>query len=394
MFGDIVLRWRAFAGGRRLALAPIVVGIGMAVGFPTSTAYQDMVSLVAGLQDGEARWAAYVNRSAAGSVHEAELPFASSEITGSISGAGVEASKIGLVAFRSKTGALEATPDEARVNRSEKRGRILKVAPVAPPKSFNAGTILERSSSLIGMEPQPDLQMAFVEPEIRGEEIEIAQQFYFKKEERPDPGVPAMLASLITSEKADILAAAYAPDEPDYAAQSPFASLIREEEDIAAGRFIPPVVEGDHAWMSKPLPAAVFSAPEQRCLAEGIYFEARGESLKGQAAVAQVILNRVRNPAYPNTICGVVYQNEDWRNRCQFSFACDGARERIRSPRHYEVAEEIAMAVTAGKIFLPEVGSSTHYHATYVRPRWARTMDQMKKIGLHIFYRTKGGGWS
>lgn len=394
MFGDIVLRWRVFAGGRRLALAPIVVGIGMAIGFPTSTAYQDMVSLVVGLEDGETRWAAYVDTSAAGSVHEAEMPFAASEITGSVSGAGVKTAAIGSVAFRSKTGLVADTPDEARVNRSEKQGRILKVAPVAPPKSFNAGSILERTSSLIGIEPQPELQMAFVEPKIRGEEIEIARQFYFRQDERLDPGVPAMLASLVTNKKADILATAYAPDKPDYAAHSPFASLIREEEDVAAGRFIPPVAKGDHAWMSKPLPAHVFSAPEQRCLAEGIYFEARGESLKGQAAVAQVILNRVRNPAYPSTICGVVYQNKNWRNRCQFSFACDGARERVRSPHHFEVAEEIAMAVTAGKIFLPEVGSATHYHATYVHPRWARTMDQMKKIGLHIFYRTKGGGWS
>ena len=129
-------------------------------------------------------------------------------------------------------------------------------------------------------------------------------------------------------------------------------------------------------------------------LANAIYFEARGESAKGQAAVAQVVLNRVRNPAYPNTICGVVYQNDNWRNRCQFSFACDGKKDRITSPSHYKTAEEIAMAVTAGKIFIPEIGSSTHYYAQYVRPGWARTMQKMTKIGLHIFYRTYGGGWS
>ncbi|HET9705729.1 MAG TPA: cell wall hydrolase [Vicinamibacterales bacterium] len=116
--------------------------------------------------------------------------------------------------------------------------------------------------------------------------------------------------------------------------------------------------------------------------------------MRGQAAVAQVVLNRVRNPAYPATICGVVYQNDNWRNRCQFSFACDGIKDRVTSRYHYRRAEEIAMAVTAGKIFLPEVASSTHYYADYVNPRWARTMQKMKKIGLHIFYRTYGGGWS
>jgi spore germination cell wall hydrolase CwlJ-like protein len=67
---------------------------------------------------------------------------------------------------------------------------------------------------------------------------------------------------------------------------------------------------------------------------------------------------------------------------------------RAQPESHYKVAQEVGMAVTAGKIFIPEVGSSTHYHATYVHPRWARTMEKMKKIGLHIFYRTYGGGWS
>ena len=83
-----------------------------------------------------------------------------------------------------------------------------------------------------------------------------------------------------------------------------------------------------------------------------------------------------------------------WRNRCQFSFACDGKKDVITSPKHYKIAQEIGMAVTAGKIFLPEVASSTHYYAQYVSPRWARSMEKMKKIGLHIFYRTYGGGWS
>ena len=76
----------------------------------------------------------------------------------------------------------------------------------------------------------------------------------------------------------------------------------------------------------------MFSAKEQKCLANAIYFEARGETLRGQAAVAQVVLNRVRNPAYPETICGVVYQNQNLKNRCQFSFACDGKKDRHRQP--------------------------------------------------------------
>ncbi|TKT81094.1 cell wall hydrolase [Aquamicrobium sp. LC103] len=363
------------------------------MGFPSAVAYQDMVSFVSGLEGQKERWGAFVEKSVAGSVHQAEMPFVDSTMTGSLSGSGLQAPGVGSVAFVGKNGSVSETPDELRVNRGEKRGRIVNVAPVAPPKSFSAGSVFDRTSSLLDTGVAPQLRMAFVAPDIKGHEIQIAGAFHLKEEKKLDPGVPAMLASLITSEKADVLATAYAPSEPDYAAASPFASLLKDE-DPNAGRFVPPIAQGDHAWMSKPLPASVFSDKEQKCLAEGIYFEARGEDLKGQAAVAQVILNRVRNPAYPATICGVVYQNENWRNRCQFSFACDGTRPRVRSPYNYKVAQDIAMAVTAGKIFIPEVGSATHYHATYVHPRWARTMEKVKKIGLHIFYRTYGGGWS
>lgn len=149
-----------------------------------------------------------------------------------------------------------------------------------------------------------------------------------------------------------------------------------------------------HDWMKNPLPPSVNEAGEQKCLAEGIYFEARGESEKGQAAVAQVILNRVKNPTYPNTICGVVYQNKSWRNRCQFSFACDGVKDRILSPTAYATAKRIARDVTDGKIWSDEVGDSTHYYAEYVRPSWAKRMKRMQQIGAHIFYRTRLGGWS
>ena len=121
----------------------------------------------------------------------------------------------------------------------------------------------------------------------------------------------------------------------------------------------------------------MFSEAEQKCLTSGIYFESRGESVKGQAAVAQVILNRVRNPAYPDTICAVVYQNKGWYNRCQFSFACDRIPDIVWSRSHWQTAKEVALAVTAGKIWLPEVGSATHYHATYVKPDWGPTMKRV-----------------
>jgi len=382
---------RSPLGGNRNLISPFIVGMALWLGFPTIAAQQDMSSLITGGDSGGARWGAFVERSVAGSVHQAEMKFTDDTVTGSISGGGVRTAGLGTVAFRGK-GAHSDTPDEARVNRGEKRGRILEISPVAPPKAFNAGSVFERQS-LLRPSVQDGQVMAFVKPDIKGKEIQIATAFYERKEKKVSPGVPAMLASLVTNDTPDILATAYAPPPPDYARASPFASLLKGE-DAAGGRFIPPVAKGDHAWMKSALPAQVFTKAEQTCLATGIYFEARGESLRGQAAVAQVILNRVRNPTYPNTICGVVYQNDHWRNRCQFSFACDGIKDRILSRSHYKTAQDIAMAVTAGKIFIEEVGSSTHYYAQYVSPRWARSMEKMKKIGLHIFYRTYGGGWS
>jgi spore germination cell wall hydrolase CwlJ-like protein len=388
----------AAAGKKRSFLSPCIIGLGIWIGFPTVAAYQDMTSLVSGLERDGTRWNAVIEKSVAGSVHAAEMPFVDGDtVTGGIatriSGSGVELPGVGAVAFKGKSGVASETPDEERIVRSDKQDRILQVAPVAPPKNFSAGSIFERTSSLLRPSMDSGLKLAFAKPDIKGKEVQIASAFHLREDKAADPGVPAMLAALVTSDKADVLATAYAPSEPDYASTSPFETLLKAE-DPDDGRFIPPMSKGDHAWMQTPLPASVFSKKEQACLANAIYFEARSESLRGQAAVAQVVLNRVRNPAYPDSICGVVYQNSDWRNACQFSFACDGRKDAVTEPSHYKTAQDIAMAVTAGKIFLPEVGSSTHYYANYVHPGWARSMHKMVKIGLHIFYRTYGGGWS
>lgn len=133
------------------------------------------------------------------------------------------------------------------------------------------------------------------------------------------------------------------------------------------------------------------SQAEQKCLAEAIYFEARSESEEGQAAVAQVILNRVKSGLYPQSICGVVYQNRHHRNACQFSFACNGHALRINEPDSWSDAKRIARSVLEGKTYVADVGGSTHYHANYVRPRWARALKKMDVIGNHIFYKLRPG---
>jgi spore germination cell wall hydrolase CwlJ-like protein len=190
------------------------------------------------------------------------------------------------------------------------------------------------------------------------------------------------------------VAVAYAPNEAGAADAVPFDAVIKN------GAVDPNVVIPDapatHAWVNNPLPASVHTESELKCLATAIYFEARGEPEEGQLAVAQVVLNRVKNPTYPNTICGVVYQNKTKRNRCQFSFACDGRADRITDKGAWERAEVLAKKSVdeQATTFITEVGSATHYHATYVRPRWAGRMTQTDKIGRHIFYNTRRGGWS
>lgn len=133
------------------------------------------------------------------------------------------------------------------------------------------------------------------------------------------------------------------------------------------------------------------SDKELWCLATAVYFEARGESYRGQVAVAQVVLNRVKHKLYPDTICGVVFQNQNRRNSCQFSFACDGRPERITDDASWAQAQEIARGAVQGNLYLPEVGYATHYHATYVYPHWASRMKKVTKIGLHVFYQFKRG---
>ncbi len=130
----------------------------------------------------------------------------------------------------------------------------------------------------------------------------------------------------------------------------------------------------------------------EKCLANAIYFEARGEPVRGQIAVAQVVMNRVFSGYYPDNVCGVVYQNANRRNRCQFSFACDRHPDRVREPEAYDRAEEIARETLDGKLWVADVGKATHYHAYWVRPRWVREMAKLYKIGVHTFYRPRDWG--
>jgi len=125
------------------------------------------------------------------------------------------------------------------------------------------------------------------------------------------------------------------------------------------------------------------------CLTQAIYYEAAREPLKGQEAVAQVVLNRMRHPAYPKSVCGVVFQGAARITGCQFTFTCDGSLRWAPQPGLWRQAENVARRALAGYVD-KQVGSATHYHAAYVSPYWAPTLVKMTQVGQHIFYRWTG----
>jgi spore germination cell wall hydrolase CwlJ-like protein len=143
-----------------------------------------------------------------------------------------------------------------------------------------------------------------------------------------------------------------------------------------------------------PVRAPVASRQEQakskrrtdlQCLTAAVYYEARGEGPRGQAAVAQVVMNRVKHPAFPSTVCGVVFQGAS-RHHCQFSFACDGSMSQARESAAWDRARRIAARALAG-VVMREVGSATHFHAATVAPAWGPQMLRVATVGLHEFYK-------
>ncbi|KUF12013.1 cell wall hydrolase [Pseudoponticoccus marisrubri] len=140
------------------------------------------------------------------------------------------------------------------------------------------------------------------------------------------------------------------------------------------------------ASFSRNTGAAQVGGAEWRCLAEALYFEARGESLKGQMAVAEVIMNRVDSPRYPNSVCGVINQGTGRKYACQFTYTCDGHPEHIAEPGAWERVGQVARKMLSGAPRTLTKGA-THYHTTAVNPKWARVFPRTAAIGVHRFYR-------
>ena len=180
-------------------------------------------------------------------------------------------------------------------------------------------------------------------------------------------------------------AAPPAPPPMTYQQVAPEQALkVNSEIPLASGpnpAAAPFVFKGNAAARSQAL----------ECLSSAVYYEAGNQDENGQRAVAQVVLNRVRHPAFPNSVCGVVYQGSTRATGCQFTFTCDGSLSRAPGGDMWRRAEKIAADALSGSVYAP-VGWATHYHADYVLPTWASSMAKNAIIGAHIFYRW-GGSW-
>lgn len=146
----------------------------------------------------------------------------------------------------------------------------------------------------------------------------------------------------------------------------------------------PEVVELSRSWIDDQPKAK--GGDEWKCLTEALYFEARGETVKGQFAVAEVILNRVESQRFPSSACGVINQGTGKKYQCQFTYTCDGHNEVIHEPRAYERVAKVARVALDG-IAPPLTKGATHYHTKAVNPRWSKVYTKTTAIGTHIFYR-------
>jgi spore germination cell wall hydrolase CwlJ-like protein len=203
--------------------------------------------------------------------------------------------------------------------------------------------------------------------------------------------LPIIMASCVPAQ------ASHSPDFADAARASAHRKAQGEPRDEAARERVARRVAELFAPVSSE-PAEPFDLSGQGiednqraldCLTSAIYYEARSEPEDGQRAVAQVVLNRVRHPAFPSTVCGVVFQGSHRRTGCQFSFTCDGSMRGRRQQASWARARAIAAEALSGSVY-SLVGNATHYHTTAILPYWAKHLSKSAIVGAHIFYRWAG----
>jgi spore germination cell wall hydrolase CwlJ-like protein len=250
-----------------------------------------------------------------------------------------------------------------------------------PYSEYEFATVMDDQVTL------PDIQPSAAEksPDRKGR-----SRIYFGAD--PLAAVEAPIMPWVRGE-APIAMASGDPDIKQSAlARSPAGGADKAGESIANKGEVTGVDQRPHSPAERLALAGNARTKAEKCLANAVYFEARGEPVRGQIAVAQVVMNRVFSPFYPNDVCDVVYQNANRHLACQFTFACDGIPDIVTEPDAWQRAQHIARDMLDGKLWMPEVAKSTHYHAYWVHPSWVAEMRKMFKLGVHTFYRPRAWG--
>ena len=410
---------------------------------PNELGYQDIASLLARQPGVTERWQKRVFASAVSSIQVATFSFGrpvgtSAPRAATLLLASLEGGTPGITRNRlTQSPPRYRASDFPKVNRTLKGDRLAIVAPVAPaapvetspqdPATSNASVMGEKTATAAPSEPlDPELVEALKAPPLPQYDISLSLEAQplddLKRHSEADDvaiepspstdGFSIKTASLYFGssslgvesnglqrwqpgeEPTIVTPGAADPDMKAAAPQQGEAANFAKAGETVVGKG-----EVNAADSKVKTPAERLGlldekvrAKQEKCLAEAVYFEARGEAVRGQIAVAQVVMNRVFSPFYPNDVCGVVYQNAHRHLSCQFTFACDGIPDIVTEPDAWERAKRIAHDMLDGKLWMPEVSKSTHYHAYWVHPDWVNEMKKVYKLGVHTFYRPRAWG--
>jgi hypothetical protein len=285
-----------------------------------------------------------------------------------------------------------ATPLDPAVNRGVKGDRLIP-APMITIRTLESGKVADGLPG-DGFHIPGDTWLDFVETEPFGHDAEFAGTIARDIDPVPPSGSILRLSRLFFGEnEIELPRLAFTHAQLSPVARLQLASLPGDGIDRSVSIALKGVVTGDEATPKNPAERLGLSgrkrATAEKCLADAIYFESRGESERGQTAVAQVVINRVFSGYYPEDVCETVYQNAHRYLACQFTFACEGKKLIVNDQDSWARATRISRDMLDGKLWLNDVGKATHYHAYWVKPRWVSEMRTLQRIGVHTFYRPR-----
>jgi spore germination cell wall hydrolase CwlJ-like protein len=274
--------------------------------------------------------------------------------------------------------------EELVVNRLAKADRLL-------PSTTPRVQVLEPRKTLLADHGAPDPYLAVIDVEPFDAQADFAGTIARSVDPVPSSGALLRLSRLFFgSDQAELPPQAFEHSSPSPVVRlASLAGAIEDASSVARKG----IVTGDEATPKTPAERLELNgtrrAKAEKCLADAIYFESRGEPERGQVAVAQVVINRVFSGFYPEDVCGTVYQNAHRFLACQFTFACEGKKLVVNDQPAWDRATRISRDMLDGKLWLTDVGKATHYHASWVKPAWVREMRTIQRIGVHTFYRPR-----